>query len=182
MKQPTEAYRNAQLFESGIGYVLVARWRGAHEVELGVFLIDSHCLGVKDAFYTRLGQSEYQTNALERMIPAEDRMAISPATARKLVEAAVAYARGLGFAPHPDHKKACRVFGGIDPGDSTEEFVFGSEGKPLYVQGPHDSPAMVQRIMRQLQTRCGSDGFHYILRAEMADELGWGGAWRESIE
>ncbi len=40
--------------------------------------------------------------------------AVEPCCARKLIEQATQYAQGLGFAPHPDYKKAARVFGGLD--------------------------------------------------------------------
>jgi hypothetical protein len=163
MNQPTEAFRNAQLFDLGMGYVIVTRWRGGAEAEAGGFLIDAHCLGVKNAFYVRLPESEYKARVLDKIIPINDRIRMTPPTARKLVEAALKYAGDLGFAPHPDYKKACRVFGGLNPQESSEEFVFGKDGKPYYVQGPDDSQAMVDRVMRQLRTRCGPGGFHYIL-------------------
>jgi hypothetical protein len=163
MSQSREAFRSANLFDQGMGYVVVARFHGATEAEVGGFLIDAHCLGVKDAFYVRLPRSEYHARVLGRLIPEAARLALTPATARKLVEAAVAYAAVLGFAPHPDYKKACRVLGGIDPRESAEEFTFGRDGKPLYVQGPHDSVAMADRVMRQLRAHCGADGFHYVL-------------------
>jgi hypothetical protein len=165
MSRPTEAYVSANLFESGIGYVVVARFRGHGEMEAGVFMLDVFCLGAKDAFYTRASTAEYDSHLLDRILPAGNRKPLDPPTARKLIEGAVAYAQNLGLAPHPDYKMACRVLGGINSAESTATFAFGEKGKPLYVQGPNDSPGFCQRILKQLRSRCGADGFHYLVVA-----------------
>ncbi len=171
MSRPTEAHVSANLFEAGIGYVVVARFRGHGEMEAGVFLLDVFCLGAKNAFYTRTSTAEYDTDLLERILPAENRKPLDPPTARKLIEGAVAYAQNLGLAPHPDYKMACRVLGGIQSSDSAATFTFGEKGKPLYIQGPNDSPAFCERILKQLRARCGPDGFHYLIVAgEMESE------------
>ena len=73
---------------------------------------------------------------------------------------------GLGFSPGADYKKASRVFGGITTADCDEEFVFGKDGKPFYIQGPWESPARAERILRALEARCGEDGYHYIVAAD----------------
>lgn len=165
MTRPTEAYVSSNLFEAGIGHVAVARFRGSGDAEIGVFLLDTFCLGVKDAFFTRTSAVEYDRSILERIIPAANRQQLDPPSARKLVEGAVAYAQSLGLAPHPDYKQGCRVFGGIKTSDSTATFAFGKDGKPFYVQGPHDSFAKCLRIMNQLRTRCGKDGFDFLVTA-----------------
>jgi hypothetical protein len=164
MTRPTEAIVSANLFEIGMGHAAVARFR-CSDVEMGVFLLDVFCLGVKDAFYTRVSSAEYESSVLERIIPAANRKPLDPPSVRKLVESAVAYAQNLGLAPHPDYKQGCRVFGGIKASDSNATFAFGKDGKPFYVQGPHDSFQKCQRIMNQLRTRCGKDGFNFLVLA-----------------
>lgn len=88
---------------------------------------------------------------------------MEPCCARKLVEDAVEYASKLGIPPHPDYKKGCRVFGGISVADCDQEFEFGNDGKPFFMQGPYDSPKKVARIMSLLTDRCGEGNFHYLL-------------------
>lgn len=163
VKKPIEAWHSSDLHKSGMGYVVVARFKGNGDAEVGVFLLDMYCLGVKSAFFTQFYAEEYENDFLERVFEHDGRTAISPPCARKLVEDAVAYARRLGFEPHPDYRKGARVFGGIDPSACTQQFTFGRDGKPLYVQGPDDSPAMVERVMGNLTRRCGEGGFHYVL-------------------
>lgn len=171
MTRPTEAYVSSNLFEAGIGHVAVARFRSSGEVEVGVFLLDTFCLGVKDAFYTCVGSVEYDSSVLERIIPAANRKPLDPPSARKLVEGAAAYAQSLGLAPHPDYKQGCRVFGGIKSSDSTATFTFGRNGKPFYVQGPHDSFTKCLRIMTLLRARCGTDGFDFLVAANETENL-----------
>jgi len=91
---------------------------------------------------------------------------MTPEAARKLTEDAISYAGGLGFSPGADYKKASRVFGGITTANCNEQFVFGQDDKPLYIQGPWDSPARVERILRALEAQCGEGGYHYIVAAD----------------
>ncbi|HNQ90183.1 MAG TPA: hypothetical protein PKM73_16315 [Verrucomicrobiota bacterium] len=163
MKRRAEAWRGATLFKEGFGQVMVARFKGQDEVEVGVFLLDLYCLGVKNAFFTRVSLFDYEGSLLASLDEEGGRRSMSPACVRKLVEGAVAYARGLGLEPHPDYRDGARVFGGIDPAECTETFVYGHDGKPLYIRTPHDSEAFANRVMGTLMRRLGPDGFHYIL-------------------
>lgn len=169
MSKQVEAHMSANLFELGMGYLVVARFKGNGDTEVGTFLIDSYCLGVKDGFFTRVGEGEYRRRLLDRMVPEDNRLELDPAVARHFVESAVAYAQSLGFAPHPDYKKACRVLGGIGPVAPSVPWIFGHEGKPHYVQGPHDSYERAMRIMTQLRIHCGEGNFDFTILNE-ADE------------
>ena len=88
-------------------------------------------------------------------------MTSSPACARKLIEASVDYAGGLGFAPAVDYEEASVVFGDIDPGDCADTFTFGRDGKPFYVSGPYDSEEKRGRILAMLEARCGEGNYNY---------------------
>ncbi len=168
MAKKIEAFHSGELFDIGQGYVVLARHRSTDDIEAGVFLVDVYCLGIKDAFYTRVSNAEYE-DMLEKMASEESRVRLAPEDARKLIDDAIAYAKRLGFSPHRDYKKAARVLGGIKAADSDASFVFGHEGKPFYVQGKHDTPERAERIMRLLEARCGEDGFHYLLADDLAD-------------
>jgi hypothetical protein len=166
MKHSPEALRSANLFDCGCGYVVVSRFTDG-SVEAGFFLLDLFCLGVKDAgFHHFYSMADYQENLLDRLFPDGNPVRMTPAAARKLTEDAIRYARGLGFSPGADYKKASRVFGGITTADCAEQFVFGKDGKPLYIQGPSDTPARVGRILRALDARCGEGGYQYIVSAD----------------
>jgi hypothetical protein len=167
MKRFHEALRSANLFDSGCGYLVASRFRADGRVEAGFFLLDLFCLGVKDA---GLGDfhsiADYQESLIDRVFPDGNSVRMTPESARKLTEDAIGYARGLGFSPGADYKKASRVFGGITTANCDEQFVFGQNDKPLYIQGPSDSPARVEKILRALEARCGEGGYHYIVVAD----------------
>jgi hypothetical protein len=166
LKRPIEAWCSAVLFKNGFGQVAVARFKLSGDAEVGVFLVDLYCLGIKDAYFLQVSESEYDTKILARMAETGGgKESLSPACARKLVEGAVHYAQGLGLAPHLDYKKACRVFGGIRSEECDRAFTYGHDGKPLFVQSPNDSPEFVHRVMMTLTRRLGTEGFHYILEA-----------------
>src|SRR3984893_16385025 len=51
MKRSHEAWRSADLFDSGYGYLVVSWFKADGRVEAGFFLLDVFCLGVKDASF-----------------------------------------------------------------------------------------------------------------------------------
>lgn len=109
-------------------------------IAFAVFLVDRYCLGVKDVMADILSRYEYDTQIAHKMRSEFTSKEVSPAAARKLVEAAIEYARGLGLSPHPDYQRAKLIFGAINPAECTEQFEFGKDGKPLFIAGPHDTP------------------------------------------
>jgi len=114
-------------------FMTVVRERGERPLEIGAFLVDLGCVGIKEAFYTRvelLELEEFKNDAFPYGYREE-----SAAWGRKLVEDAQAYAKSLGLKPHRDCKKAARVLGGVRASDCDEGFHFGKDGKPFYFQG-----------------------------------------------
>lgn len=164
-KRPTEAFHSENLFETGMGYVVVSRFKTNGLVEAGVFLLDVYCLGAKNAFFSRLSIEEYETQLLDSAFAKSPRVKIEPCCARKLVEDAVAYAQRLGFAPHADYKAGCRVFGGIETNGCKRTFPFGCKGKPLFISGPNDSEEKSHRILSILKRSCGEGNFDYIVES-----------------
>jgi hypothetical protein len=175
-KRPSEAYRSATLFKDGIGHVVIARFKSSGEAEVGVFLVDVHCLGVKNAFFTRLWGAQYEKSLLAKVFPNGEGTPLSPACARKLVEGAVTYASALGLPPHEDYRLACRVLGGIKAEDCTESFTYGRDGKPFYIQGRNDSDRLAAHIVKQLHERCGEGNYHFLVVADGPDDDRFPGA------
>jgi hypothetical protein len=148
---------------NGMGAVVLSRELPGGQVAVASFLVDRFCLGVKDAFGQILGRATYNTRYREKLRGQMSAREVAPADARRLVEDAVAYARSIGIAPHPDYAIARLLFGDIDPAQSTATFQFGKDGKPLFMPGPHDTPDRCRQIMAILTNTCGPDGFHYLL-------------------
>jgi hypothetical protein len=79
------------------------------------------------------------------------------------VEGGVAYARELGFNPHPDYAVASQIFGDVDATACSTEFTYGQEGKPFYRSGPNETAAQAQAIVEHLARRLGAEGFDYLI-------------------
>jgi|GEM_PF-1414474 len=163
-----EAFLSTTLEENGMGEVIVLRKKSPLKVEVGVFLIDAYCLGLRDAFYYEGTEAEIEEKLATNPNPLDAR---PPAYARKFVEEAIAYAKRLGFAPHKDYKKAARVLGGLKAADTLEDFAFGKDGKPFYIQSRYHSEGDARRIVGKLARACGEDGFDYLLKIGGEDEF-----------
>ncbi len=132
------------------------------------FLIDSYCLGVKDAYFSRDMDIERVRNMIRE--GGDEVTMVSPEYILKLVREAIAYARRIGFEPARDTELGLLMFSDVDASQCQEEFVFGKDGKPFYVSGPNDTQDRSVQILRTLEN-LGTGNFHYILlnRSDMGD-------------
>lgn len=160
-----ECLMGQDMFETGMGTVLVSRTMSNGFMGVSCFLLDVFCLGIKNAYFVVESRAEYQWRR-EQIGSHERLVAIAPEYARKLVEDTEAYARDLGFAPHPDFQLAQRLLADIDATACHTGFPFGKDGKPFYIVGPHDTPQRMHNILETLTRRCGPQGFHYLVLAD----------------
>jgi hypothetical protein len=137
------------LWEQGIGNLILARRHPTGQIAAAVFLVDVWCLGSKNAYWNILPESEYraQVRKLEKRGELQN---AAPEYFAKLVHDAVEYAQSFGFPPHPDYRHARMLLQGIDASLCSEKFEFGKDGKPLYVAGPYDSEEKIKTIMHRL--------------------------------
>ena len=148
---------------SGLAAVLVAREhpRIGGDVTVCGYLVDPYCLGVKNA----MGPRAMGRKQLRRFVAAffdgfDGAPLEAPAElARHLVWGAVAYARGLGFEPHPDFGPAA---GHLSELEGPSAIGFGRDGMPYYIQGPHDD---ADRVLRTLDANVGLDNVHFLVQA-----------------
>jgi yecA family protein len=169
MAQIFKGWIGKDLQTHGMAWAILVRERTPGWSEVGAFLVDAWCLGVKDAYYDELPTGEVQ-RMLDDQLPADMREEAEPACVRKLVEGAVAYAQSLGFLPHRDFRKARKVFGSIKATDCPREFTFGHHGKPCFMAGPDDDLARINRVLSILTARLGPEGFIFV-DTEDADGL-----------
>jgi hypothetical protein len=118
---------------------------------------------VKDVIMNVLPRATYDAQIHEKISKRHPVVLLKPECARKLVEGAVEYALDLGLPPHADYRVAKLIFGSISAEACTEEYVYGKDGKPLFVSGPYDDAAKCRFVLRALQDRCGPDGYHYLM-------------------
>ncbi len=157
-----ECLMTEEMFDGGMGQVIVSRTTGSGMVAAGIFLLDIFCLGVKNAFPMLRPRAAYDSLVQQTKLQG-GLVHIEPSYAKKLIEDAIAYARDLGFEPHDDYRVARKVLQDIDATICQEQFVFGKDGKPFFMSGPNDSPQRSRQIVETLERRCGAGGYHYIV-------------------
>src|SRR5262249_35129571 len=79
--------------------------------------------------------------------------------ARHIVFGAVDYARSLGFEPHPDFAKGAALLGNWEAGDS--DVTCGRDGKPFYINGPHDD---TYGTIAKLRQTVGDGNFDHLIQ------------------
>jgi hypothetical protein len=147
----------------GLVSLLVARRHRFDKVSMCGFLTDVYCLGVKNA----LGPDITDEVTLRRFVPTyycayPDGWQSAPIElAQHLVFGAVAYARGLGFEPHPDFADAAEHLGGWE---GPSAITFGKNGKPFYISGPNDNPS---KVIKTLEHAVGPPpNFDFVIMQE----------------
>lgn len=142
------------LWTMGLGNLVVARRTPDGQLACAVFLVDVYCLGVKNALWKILGQSQF--HALCRDLDANGRLVeVTPEHFAKLVYCAADFGQSLGFPPHRDFRHAQRLLAGIDPSQCPVVFEFGREGHPLYIRGPAESIDEAHIIAARVQALGG---------------------------
>lgn len=155
------------IFDKGMGQLLLSRGHAGGPVAFVVFLLDTYCLGVKDVTLGVQTDALYVTQLYNKLLNNFEMLNLKPECGRNLVEGAVEYAQALGLPPHRDYQKASAIFGDLDPAACTQSFTYGRDGKPFFAAGPYDNPGRCERILRTLCDHVGPDGFHYMLPFEV---------------
>lgn len=152
---------------SGLAAVLVAREgrRDRGTVSVCGYLVDTYCLGVKDALGPQSMDQAELRQFVERYFDVFDGGPVAAPIdlARQLVWGAVEYARGLGFEPADDFDPTRDHLG---PLEGPAVIRFGRHGKPFYMEGPYDD---ADRIMRVLNEKVGGDDFHFATTQALDD-------------
>jgi len=131
---------------AGIALVLVARAARHDRVSVGGYLVDTFCLGVKNA----IGPQEMRRRELPAFVRTYFTAFPAPAVpaplelAQHLVLGGVAFAADLGFSPHPDF---AAVRGHLGDLAGPCAITFGRDGSPLYIAGPYDDPAAIMEAL-----------------------------------
>ncbi|CAN7625177.1 hypothetical protein LJR220_005790 [Bradyrhizobium sp. LjRoot220] len=153
-----------EIFEIGIGTLVLARGATPHRLALSSFLIDVFCLGIKDVMFESV-DSEYFSMYLDATGAGSPMVAVDPSDSRRLLRDLAAWSQSIGFPPHRDFAAVERIFGDVNADASEAAFRFGRDGKPVYIPGPNDSASLIRRRIAQLQKCLGSDGFGFEIAA-----------------
>ena len=143
----------------GLATVVVARERRHDRVSVCSFLVDTHCLGVKETIGPRV-MDKSELERFKKLVFSDYTLPPCSAPidlAQHLVLGAVDYARELGFKPAKDFAR-CAGHLGVWRGECA--IRFGRRGKPMYVAGPYDD---VRHVMGTLERTVGSGNYDFVV-------------------
>jgi len=153
-----EAYMVDNLFNMGKGNVVFVRKKQNGQKLVGVYLVDTWCLGVKDTFYKLFEDFEYADFRDKYFTQSEFNVSVCDANhACNVIYGALEYAEDLGIDPHPHFDVSEHILIDVEEVDY-EELEFGYEGKPHYM--PHDNDNR-GAILSKLNASVGKDGYYY---------------------
>lgn len=143
------------LWSEGMGQLALTRRLPDGRLAVAIFLVDIYCLGVKDAFWRIT--SDWELDEIKRKLECTGPLhSATPEQFAKLIFGAVDFAQAIGIAPHPDYRHAKLLLAGIDPSQCTDTFEYGMDGRPYFINGPHDSPERIKVIMHKVKLAGGN--------------------------
>ncbi|NOQ16458.1 MAG: hypothetical protein GQ581_05320 [Methyloprofundus sp.] len=154
------------LFDAGIGNILVTKITPQGEIAVCSFIVDVHCLGIKQVRFKTLALPEYEKVFKPSIMKSHGDYAftkLKPACAKKLLEGAEEYAKNNGMSNHKDYPALKTIFGEEKLGRCWSRYKFGKDKMPFYVKGPNESDADSKRILRKLEENCGAGNFQFRL-------------------
>ena len=155
---------------AGIGSVLIVRRSTSGQRTFAMFLVDAFCLGVKDALGKTCSATQ-MADILEDLRLRDPIEAVEPGVARGYVEAAIAYAQSLGFAPHSDYRKVAPLWGDIEATEIPEKYEFGRNGRPTYIPGPYDDHNRQMQIINTLTNKVGVKSYDFVVSSASLGSL-----------
>lgn len=172
-----EAWFSEDVFQSGMGDMVISRKTTGGAVVGVVFLCDHFCLGVKDCLPFMESEAGYR-GMLQKIRGGQVMKAVNAGYVKKYLLGLVEWAKEIGFYPHADYRFCSEILRGI-PVDENATFQYGKDGTPFYMNGPHDEPYRIKQIVNTLMAyrqRTGKEA-HYTLMGltlppELLQELG----------
>ena len=128
---------------------------------VGIFLIDTLCLGIKDSFMKIIPSHQF-IDLLEKIDNSMSMDIVLPSYVATFVYKAVEYAQSLGFSPQGDYQVVKEFLDGV-PLDLSLTFTFGENGEPVYIAGPNDSQKFINTILEKLDNAVGRENYKFVV-------------------
>jgi hypothetical protein len=148
--------------EPGLVQILLARKQPDGDICFGIYLVDKYCLGVKNTLVNaHFSLARYEDDVLDGIFGNTKMEECPLELAHQMIYQSIDYAAKYGFEPHKDFALAQNLLVSRGELPAPYQLTFGKNGKPFYVEGPHDNSA---RIMKQLDKTAGPGNYHYIAK------------------
>jgi hypothetical protein len=151
---------NWQKDDMGLVEILLARKQPNGDICFGSYLVDKYCLGLKSTFANAdFSLSRYENEVRGRvfheLVPVECPIEL----AHQMIYQSIDYAAQFGFQPDKDFGLSQYLLAPRGELEEPYHLTFGKDGKPLFIQGPHDNAA---QIMKQLEKTAGPGNFNFF--------------------
>jgi len=158
--------------EGGLSQVTIARSHINGNITYCSYLVDLHCLGVKDTFYDFNITEEQFDEMRDRMSQGYDLVEIDYVLAHNIIHAGWEFGEEIGFKPHKDFLSITQYMLEEDNDEiPLIEIACGdSDGKPIYVQSPFDDEASVRRIIAKLEKNVGRGNYRFVMQDDIWDD------------
>ena len=155
--------------DNGEARVLLARTQPTDDLLVASFAVDYLCMGIRQSSYAaNVERDSLWNESLPRLYDAGPPLTISEELASEIVWGGVEYANGLGFRPVSAFRETQYTLKPADALPMSGAVDFGHNGRPVYIPYPHDNQVA---IIRRLIDAVGPDGFDYVPRGEIPDEV-----------
>ena len=149
--------------ERGMGEVIIPRLHKSGNVTVGIFLLDTFCLGLKNSMYRfNLSPEDYE-ELLSTVLYQDDYDVISYNEVHNLIYGAIEYAEELGFQP----ENTFSVTQYILEEDTEEipliEYEFGKDGMPFLITSTRFE---ANKYIPTLEKNVGADHFDVFVMDE----------------
>lgn len=161
-----KCYLNSNWNETGLAQVVVTRVRPSGNLVVGMYLVDTFCLGVKDALYNDNITEEELMERLEEMDTTKSMEEVDYVTAHNLIYGAISFADEAGINPAKDFAIPSLILEEDTDDIPLEEFEFGKNGKYLLYIGPDGKE---RKYLRTLRDKLGDD-FDFIMPADIGSD------------
>lgn len=161
--------------ESGISQIIISRIRPSGNLSVGIFLVDTFCIGVKDAtYYTNMSEVDFE-DLIKRYEYGPGLEIISYNEAHNIIYGAIGFAEEGGIKPAKDFKIAQYVLEEDTEDIPLIEYEFGKNGKHFLVI---NSDKREMPYFHQLKKTLGED-FKFVMNYDEDDE---DGDWDADVE
>lgn len=162
-----KCYVNKNWQKEGVAEVVVTRNRTDGNLVLGVYLVDTFCMGVKVAFCNPNITPEKLEDTLHRIVHDEELIQEIPyVEAHNLIYGAIEFAEDAGIPPIKDFGLAKFVLNEDTDDIPLIEYEYGKDGKYLLICGPNNRDKL---FVEPLKKKLG-DKFDFILPLDSSSD------------
>ena len=155
--------------QQGEARVLVARAQPSDDLLIANFSVDYLCTGIRLSSYAaNVDRDTFWNESIPRLYDGKPPSTMSEAIANEIIWGSVEYADNLGFRPTSSFRETQYILQPDGALPTSGMIEFGYDGRPVYIPNPGDNQLA---IIRRLIDAVGSDGFAYVPRGEIPDEV-----------